>query len=250
MFSRGVERHDRFVEKAQLDRWTAGQWFLLWSPAVKGADMVRRFEKIGGNAIEIILGQNRLAYALSRTEDFYDVVDWMTDRTYPGSQILFYDLTNGKVYTPFANEANVVYGKPVYSDGAYYFLRGDFNAEIITLLRYEPASTPEEIKAFKVDDLNLYNLELIGEPVRVVSQTIGERFDCYYPERFSLPLGNQESVVLIEDGKVYIDKWIEEGEAPDFRYYDRTIVKDFSGKLISDEIGALTPTPDGTWWIS
>ena len=38
--------------------------------------MVRRFEKTTGRYIEKIIGQDRLAYAHSDTNDFYDLVEW------------------------------------------------------------------------------------------------------------------------------------------------------------------------------
>lgn len=193
-----------------------------------------------------------MAYILSRTEDLYDVADWIKDRKYPGSQISFFDLADGRVYTPFQNRENVVYGKPLYYDGTYYFLRGDFNTGVIFLLRFLPGSTPATLKEFRAADLDLYNLELIGDPVHVASQTVGERFDCYYPDRFSIILDDNESVVHMEDGKIYISDWVEEGECDTagYKYYERLIIKDFSGNVLSDEIGSLDQTPDGTWWIS
>jgi hypothetical protein len=62
---------------------------------------------------------------------------------------------------------------------------------------------------------------------------------------------------LIDNGKVYIDAWIEEGwddendcATDDYKYYGKVIVKDFQGNVISEEIGSLYQGQDGTWWIA
>ena len=61
----------------------------------------------------------------------------------------------------------------------------------------------------------------------------------------------------MEDGKIYIEKWIEEGwdeeadRATDqYNYYDKVIVKDYGGNILSEEVGGLYQAADGTWWIA
>lgn len=79
----------------------------------------------------------------------------------------------------------------------------------------------------------------------------------YMPEKISFPLRERESVIFIEDGKVYLEEWVEEGwdEEADcataaYKYYNQIIVKDFEGKTISKEIGCLNQDANGGWWIS
>ena len=87
--------------------------------------------------------------------------------------------------------------------------------------------------------------------MHVISQN-GETAECYYPERFTMALTRHQTVVLIEDGKVYLEEWVEEQDrATDhYKYYHKVIVRDTDGNTISEEIGALYRSPDGTWWIS
>ena len=61
-----------------------------------------------------------------------------------------------------------------------------------------------------------------------------------------------ESVALIDNGKVYIDAWIEEGwddendcATDDYKYYGKVIIKDFQGNVISEEIGSLYQGQEG-----
>lgn len=217
--------------------------------------MLRRFEKATGRYIEKIIGQDRLAYAHSDTNDFYDLVEWSKAGGYQGSVILFYDFETGAVYEPFSKKRNVVYSNPVYADGWYYFLQGDYDEKKITLYRCIPGELLEKETELGIGDVDLYNLRLIGNPVHVISQN--RTFECYYPERISFPVSPQESVAFMEDGKIYIEKWIEEGwdeeaqcATDQYHYYDKVIVKDGNGNMLSEEVGSLYQAADGTWWIT
>ena len=68
---------------------------------------------------------------------------------------------------------------------------------------------------------------------------------------------SNESVILIENGKVYLETWVEAGwddkndRATDaYKYYNRIIIKDFAGNTLSEEIGCLNKSVEGVWWIS
>ena len=36
----------------------------------------------------------------------------------------------------------------------------------------------------------------------------------------------------------------------EYKYYEKMIVRDFKGNVLSETIGSLQQHPDGTWWIS
>ena len=125
------------------------------------------------------------------------------------------------------------------------------------LRNMQPEKILEKVAELNLDDLNPYNLHIVGNPLYIISQEAGEGFRCYYPTEFFFPLKHNESVIFIEDGKVYIEAWIEEGwddenncATDDYKYYDKIIVKDFAGNKISEEVGCLNKGPDGNWWIS
>ncbi|MBQ1862313.1 MAG: hypothetical protein II149_02240, partial [Clostridia bacterium] len=89
--------------------------------------MIRKFDETKGLNITKIESQSRFAYAVTDFEDFYDVLNRNDKNGYRGAVIKFYDTDTGKVYTPFEKERNVTYGKPLYFNGYYFFLKGDFN---------------------------------------------------------------------------------------------------------------------------
>ena len=217
--------------------------------------MIKKFNEISGRYIEKVYGQERLAFAISDNEDFYDMTEWAKRGGYQGSIILFYDFENGNVYRPFEKQRNIMYGTPVFTGGFYYFLQGNFNQNKITLYRYLPEKDPEPVVCFGTEDVDLYNLRIVGDPVHVISQ--GDVFNCYYPVKASFPLQPNETVTFIEDGKVYIEAWIEEGwdevngcASDEYSFYYKTIVKDLQGTQLSEEIGALFQAPDGGWWMA
>lgn len=214
-----------------------------------------RFDVVNGTCIEEIYGQSRYGCAKSDTTDFYDMEELMENDGYRGTTISFYDYETGKVYTPFDQERNVLYGDPVFWQECFWFLRADFDLGVVTLLRYVPGQAPYEVTQLNIEDVNLYNLGITGEGVHITSGD--DDFVCYYPERFSFTPGAEESVMLIADGRVYLSKWVEEGwdeendcATEDYKYYEKVVVRDMEGNLISEEIGSLDQRPDGTWWIS
>ena len=108
---------------------------------------------------------------------------------------------------------------------------------------------------FNIADVDLYNLRIIGEDIYITSED--DEFVSYYPESFRFPTTPNESVCMIVDGKVYLSAWVEEGWDDDnncateeYKYYEKVIVRDFKGNVLSETIGSLQQHPDGTWWIS
>ena len=217
--------------------------------------MIRKFKSVNGKYIEKIYGQDRLAFAMSDNEDLYDLIAWSERGGYQGAVLYFYDFETGDVYQPFEKKRNVVYSRPEFADGYYYFLQGDYDAKTVVLYRYFPDDLLAPVVTLPLDDVDLYNLRIVGNPVHIISQN--EALRCYYPEAFSFPLEPNETVCFIEDGRVYIEAWIEEGwddendrATDEYDYYHKVVVKDFHGNLISEEIGALGQAADGTWWMS
>ncbi len=217
--------------------------------------MIRRFSRIEGRYIKTVYGQYRLAFSHSDSNDLYDLVEWAERGGYPGSVLSFYDFENGSVYTPFEKKRDVLYGDPVYAGGFYYFLQGDYGERKVTLFRFLPPGFIEHVTQFSTDEVSLYNLQIVGVPVHVISQD--SVFECYYPERISFPLRPNETVSLIEDGRIYAEAWIEEGwdkendrASDEYRFYNKVIVKDFEGNTLSEEVGSLFQSQDGTYWIA
>ncbi len=141
-------------------------------------------------------------------------------------------------------EVNGLYIEKIYGQGK------------VTLYKYLPEEVLEAMVEFGTDEVDLYNLQIVGEKVHVISQN-GEVFKCYYPEKISFPLEDSETVELLTDDRVYIEKWIEEGwdeenncATDEYKYYDKVLIKDHAGNTLSEEVGSIYQAADGTYWIA
>lgn len=239
---------------------------------------IKRSSRVDGFYMQPVPGQARYYYSHSDLEEFYEIPGWLENGGYQGSCIHFFDLKTGMVQIPFPKERNVLYGDPIFCDGYLWFLQGDFNQRRITLFRYTPGlpgvgqndvgqygagghapgkpvlggcCTP--VFQQTMDAFDLYNLHLIGAPVHIISQN--GKITCYYPQAFECPLAPNESLVYIEHGRLYFNAWVEEGVENDtvtdrYKYYDKLVVKDIQGNVLSEEKGCLCQFPDGSWWLT
>lgn len=217
--------------------------------------MIKHFREAHGFLIAEITGQEKLAFALSEHEDIYDLTEWEKRGGYHGSVIMFYDFENGLVYQPFDKKRNVIYGKPIFAREAYFFLGADYDAKILRLYRYLPGGKPETVIDLCIDEIDLYNIALMGDDVHVVSQGKGA-FNCYYPERYSFDLAPNETADFIDGEKTYIEAWFEEGwdernncPSDEYRFYNKVLVKDHTGRVIYEEIGSIYQDRSGNHWI-
>lgn len=217
----------------------------------------KEFSEITGQYVSEIPGQARFAYCISDMDDFFEIEDIIKyDGFYKGSIIRFYDYQTGEVYLPFEQKENIAYGRPIYIEDIFYILQVDFNEGLSNIYKYYPGESLEKIFDYKIKDLSTYNLSLIGLDLHLISQD-SDKLEIYFPYRKTLKLAENESAFLIDDGKVYINAWIEEGwddknnkAGVDYRYYDKIIIKDLDSNIIEERIGNLYQRHDGTWWVS
>lgn len=175
---------------------------------------------------------------------------------YKGNEICFYDYKTGEIYRPFDLKKNLAYGRVIFIDNSFYILQVDFNEGLANVYKYYPGEILEKITDYKIKDLSTYNLELVGIDLHLISQD-SETLEIYYPYRKTVKLEVSESALFIDNGKVYINRWIEEGwdyekdeAGEDYRYYDKLIIKDFDSNIIEERLGSLHKAPDGTWWLA
>ena len=217
---------------------------------------IYEFSKIYGDYVEEIYGQSRLGYSLSDLVDFFEIPEIIEYKGfYKGDVIRFHDFKNGKVYIPFKLEKNVAYGNPIYLNNSYYFLRIDFSKGNISIYKYYPEKYLKEVRDFNIEEVNLYNLSIVGKELHLISND--SNLEIYYPYRKTIELNENETALFIDEDKVYISAWVEKGwddeknvEGPEYEYYDKFIIKDLDGNILSDKKGNLLQHYDGKWWVS
>ncbi|KGF04067.1 hypothetical protein HMPREF1630_05420 [Anaerococcus lactolyticus S7-1-13] len=219
--------------------------------------MFKEFSEVKGEYVEEIAGQSRFAYSISNSDDLFEIEETVKiDGFYKGNEICFYDYKTSEIYRPFDLKKNIAYGRVIFIDNSFYILQVDFNEGLVNIYKYYPGEILEKITDYKVKDLSTYNLELVGLDLHLISQD-SETLEIYYPYRKTVKLEVSESALFIDDGKVYINRWIEEGwddekdeAGEDYKYYDKLIIKDFDSNIIEERLGSLHQSPDGTWWLA
>lgn len=214
---------------------------------------IRRMKEVTGLPMSRIAGQFRYGVGYTDFQEFYEISEYADKEGYQGNQIVFCDYMSGEVFTPFAKEKNVAYRGARFIDGKYYFLKGDFNSKEVSVFKYIPGTPMENVLTIPMADVGLYNLSITGTSLHLISQ--GDSLECYYPERFTVSLEPEEVVVEIDGDKIYCSSWVEEGVVndvmtADYKYYEKLIIKDKTGKVLSDEIGSVDRGADGKWWLS
>ncbi|WP_414045751.1 hypothetical protein ACMGE5_05165 [Macrococcus equi] len=216
---------------------------------------INRFDIVRGNQILEIYNQSRYGYSLSEGIELNEIEDVIQHSgKYDGMTISFYDFDTGQVNCPFDLKQNVGYGQVTFIDGYCYFLQCDYAARKVNVIEYLPGQPARTYVSLNMDEVELGNLMIMENGVNVVSNT--DVFESYYPQKFRMKLVSPESVVLIDEDKVYINQWVEEGwdeeldiQTNDFKYYDQLIIRDFEGNLISKETAKLS-THHGQEWLS
>lgn len=220
-------------------------------------EIFKEFSEVKGEYVEEIVGQARFAYSISNSDDLFEIEETVKIvGFYKGNEICFYDYKTSEIYRPFDLKKNIAYGRVIFIDNSFYILQVDFNEGLVNIYKYYPGEILEKITDYKVKDLSTYNLELVGIDLHLISQD-SETLEIYYPYRKTVKLEVSESALFIDDGKVYINRWIEEGwddekdEAGEYyKYYDKLIIKDFDSNIIEERLGSLHQSPDGTWWLA
>ncbi|MDO5028891.1 MAG: hypothetical protein Q4E36_06455 [Bacillota bacterium] len=201
-------------------------------------------------------GSNSWFYQVDTTVDFYDNnMLAQVGEDLPGSEIRFISYPQGKVYKPFEKKPGVYYDKPGYFNGRLFFIKVDFNEKTVALLKYFPEEKQsQEVFLSKIDNINLYNLQLGLTPLCLYSQ--GETVELYYPRRLSLAKAYNEDFVFCLEDQFYFLAWVEEGLdqagiiEKDYKYYEEVVIKDKDSKEISRRKGSAKVMNNGEFWLT
>ena len=158
---------------------------------------------------------------------------------------------DGTAYFPLPREEGRYCGDPVYYDGSIYLLNVDFCKERIQIICFDAEDHEAELHAelplSSVKDC--YNLSLQISPLTLTRQCVGSNeFEIVWPERVHLYMEDHDSFFLRDNGKLFFNRWHEEGEGEDYRYWEETVVKDLEGNVLEVFPGDVMMMPDGEIW--
>ena len=102
--------------------------------------MIKRFIEVDGRMLFPIAGQQRIAYTLSGSTDFYELKEREKHGGHPGTVIKFYDYRRRRVVQPFEQKPNVMYSAPILQRA--HLQREALLLPAVRLRRTGPAPVP------------------------------------------------------------------------------------------------------------
>lgn len=180
-------------------------------------------------------------YQRDRLEDFFEVENLVkTNTAYPGNELQIIDPEEREVFRPFEKRENVLIGEPMYYQEALTYLLCDFNKGTTEIYRGKFHEIPRLLKSIPLEEVNTYNLRLLGEVPSLISEE--DEFTMYWPRETSFSLESNETVVLRQDRRFYTLLWYEGEQRP---YYEMLRIRDLEGKILKEREGSFTLLEDG-----
>ena len=168
-----------------------------------------------------------------------------------GRRLCLVHYPDGEVYIPIPKKSDCYCETPIYLEDNIYILNVDFSREIIQIIRFDckkhETNIHTELQLSAVKDC--YNLKLQISPLTLTRQATGtNEFEIVWPEKTEFKMGNHDSFFLRDGDKLFFNRWYEEGNGVDYRYWEETIVKDPSGKMLETLPGGVICMPNGVLW--
>ena len=183
--------------------------------------------------------------------DLYEAEEiYKSGRPVEGRDLILIHYPDGTVYRPMEKTAGEYSEAPVYSDGGIYILNVSFKDSEIRILRFDCEShMTETVSVLPLDAVkDCYNLQLHVFPVTLTRQGAEGSFDIVWPERCSFEMGERESFFLRDGYRLFFNKWYEEGDGADYRYWEETVVRSLDGRLLEVLPGDVRLMPNGELW--
>ena len=182
--------------------------------------------------------------------DLYEAEELFNEgHTVNGRKLCLVHYPDGKVFFPIVKTEGHCCEKPVFFDGGIYMLDVDFSNGSIRIVRFDcndhQVSIHTQLPLTAVKDC--YNLQLHIRPL-TLSRQRGNEFEIVWPQKISLSIEDHDSFFLRDGDRLLFNRWFEEGEGEDYKYWEETIVRDLNGNVIEILTGDVMQMPNGEMW--
>lgn len=168
-----------------------------------------------------------------------------------GRSLVLVHYPDGTVYRPVSKAEGKYSTPPVYYEGAIYLIQVDFPKGVIEIVRFDEKSHETSVAAeIPLDSVkDCYNLNLTTKPLTMTRQCVGDNdFEIVWPERVSFKMGDHDSFFLRDGDKLYFSRWHEEGDGPDYEYWEEIVVRNLEGEITDTFSGDIQLMPNGEMW--
>ena len=171
-----------------------------------------------------------------------------TEHEIRSNRLIFLHFPEGRTAEPIKAAAGQYFGNPVFYQEQVYLLMVDFPAVKILIFRWKPdtdlvAHVTELPLSSAID---CYNLNLHAEKeLMLLRQGGSEPFQIIWPEKAQFSIGERESFVFRDGGRLYFSRWEEYPE-----YREEVVIRQFpTGEMLEVLPGALQEFPMGQYWL-
>ena len=210
-----------------------------------------KFSPVTGNDLTIIQGQSR--YGVECQDNAIDIYDLTTEKywqkhPFPGNQLVFFDFQTGQKFEPISSKENQFFFSVIYQYGYFYFLHALLKQDQLTLFKYLPGQEPEIIHQMPLTGLHTYNLSLVYDKAHVWIASFDDNIDFYYPQKSSVVNEPDQTLLFINDTKLYFEQDSDFYSDNDYEHVpDRIIIKDFDDNILSDMQGNIILLSNDKW---
>ena len=182
--------------------------------------------------------------------DLYEAEErFRNGQSVKGRKLCLIHYPDGQVFIPVEKQEMHYSEKPVYFEESIYIIDVDFLNGSIMIVRFD--CKDHQVRIHKKLPLSsvkdCYNLQLHVSPL-TLSRQCGNEFNIIWPEHVSLQMDDHESFFLRDGEKLFFNRWYEEGEGEDYKYWEETVVKDLKGNVIEILTGDVMLMPNGEIW--
>ena len=182
--------------------------------------------------------------------DLYEAEElFRNGHTVNGRKLCLVHYPDGQAFFPVPKTEGHYSERPVFIDGGIYIIDVDFPNGSIRIVRFDgndhQVSIHAELPLTAVKDC--YNLQLHIAPL-TLSRQCGNELEIVWPEKIKLPMEDHDSFFLRDGKKLFFNRWYEEGEGADYRYWEETVIRDLTGNVIGKFPGDVMRMPNGEIW--
>ena len=202
-------------------------------------------EPVPGGTAEWYYGISNPAGDLYEAEELFRVGQCVR-----GNSLCLIRYPDGAVFRAAGGKDGTCLERPVFLDGRIAYPCVDFVREKIRIFSFDCGLyTTELLEELPLGAVrNCYNLQLHTAPLCLTRQGDEGLFEIIWPERAGFPMDPHESFFLRDGGRLYFNKWHEEGEGADYRYWEETVIRDLGGNTVETLPGDVMIMPDGEMW--
>ena len=172
-------------------------------------------------------------------------------RTIKGRKFCLVHFPDGQVFFPVPKKEGHYSEKPVFLEDGIFIVDVNFPKASIRIIRFDCKDYHTDIHAelplSSVKDC--YNLHLQITPLTLSRQCTGNNeFEILWPERISFSMEDHDSFFMRDGGRLFFNRWHEEGDGADYKYWEETIVRNLNGDVIETIPGDVMQMPNGEIW--